>query len=138
MMNMLRSNQLHSQLTRAVAIVERYHSYTGVYANESLLGFLDGEGFTNQELVRDATGNFIFTSPYDTDITIRGNGARDFTVTVNDLPGPACKKAALAFQGSGSGLDSLVIEAATVTLPMTESAVNAACNNDTNDVSLIF
>ncbi|WP_299082917.1 hypothetical protein [uncultured Ruegeria sp.] len=137
MMNMLRSNQLQSQLTRAVAIIERYHSYTGIYANESLLGFLDGEGFTDQEFAETAAGGFNFRSPYGTDITIQGD-ERNFIVTINDLPDSACKKAALAFQSSGSGLDGLVIENTPVVLPMTEIAVNGACNNGTNDVALTF
>jgi len=135
-MGMVRSNQLHSQLTRAVAIIERYHSYTGVYADESLLGFLDGEGFTEQEFTGDTSGNFTFTSPYGTAITIKGDGKRDFTVTIDGLPRSACKKAALAFQGSGSGLDSLKI-GGTVT-EMTEIKINGACKNDANKVELTF
>ncbi len=133
-----RSNELQIQLVRAVAVIERFHSYSGVYANESLVGFLDGEGFSDQQLARGNNNAWIFTSPFDTDISIVGNGERDFTVTVNDLPASACKSVALAFRDSGAGLDSLTIETTNIALPMTESAVDAACDNTTNDVALTF
>ncbi|WP_298937689.1 type 4 pilus major pilin [uncultured Ruegeria sp.] len=133
-----RSNELQIQLVRAVAVIERFHSYSGIYANGSLVGFLDGEGFSDQQLARDGNSAWVFTSPFDTDISIVGSGDRDFTVTVNDLPASACKSVALAFRDSGAGLDSLTIETTNISLPMAESAVDTACDNTTNDVALTF
>lgn len=129
---------LQSQLTRAVATIDRAHSYSGTFASGSLLVHLDGEGFSGNELSKNASGAFVFTSPYGTDIAIAGNGARDFTVTASDLPSSACRTAALAFQDNTSGLDSLTIETTSITLPMSESAVATACDNSTNDVALTF
>lgn len=133
-----RSTELQIQLVRAVSVIERFHSYSGVYANQSLVGFLDGEGFSDQQLSRDNNNAWIFTSPFDTDITIVGDGERDFTVTVHDLSASACKSVALSFRDSGAGLDSLTIESTTISLPMAESAVDTACDNTTNDVELTF
>ncbi|WP_299083346.1 hypothetical protein [uncultured Ruegeria sp.] len=134
----IRSAQLQTQLIRAVSVIDRAHSYSGIFANGSLLGFLNGEGFSSRELMRDANNNWIFTSPFDTDIMIVGDGTRDFTVTISGLPPGACRSAALAFQDRGSGLDSLTIQATAVALPMTEAAVGTACDNDLNVVALTF
>jgi hypothetical protein len=134
----LNRTALQSQLTRAVAAIDRAHSYSGTFANASLLIHLEGEGFSGRELSTNSSGAYVFTSPYGTDITIVGDGARSFTVTANDLTSSACRTAALSFQDTTSGLDSLTIETASITLPMTESAVATACNNNTNDVVLTF
>ena len=134
----LNKTALQSQLTRAVATIDRAHSYSGTFANASLLIHLQGEGFSGKELAKNSSGAFVFTSPYDTDIAIVGDGARNFTVTASDLSSAACRTAALSFQDSTSGLDSLTIETASITLPMSESAVATACDNTTNDVVLTF
>lgn len=138
LMNSWRAASLQTQLTRAQSIIETAHGYSGIYGNQSLLVFLSGEGFSDQELQRVSQGNYIFTSPFDTGITIVGNGARDFTITVADLPQNGCEAAVMAFRDSGSGLDSVRVGSTALSLPVTEAAVAAACDNSTNTVALTF
>lgn len=134
----MRASDLRSQLVRAAAIVERAHSNSGIFAASSLLVVLREEGFTDRQLAPDGSGGYTFTSPYDTDIAIVGNGARDFTITVAGLPLKGCSAALLGFQESGAGLDSATVGSTTITLPMTEAAVFSACDNATNTVALTF
>lgn len=138
LMNSWRAASLQTQLTRAQAVIETAHGYSGIYANQSLLVFLSGEGFSDRELQRVGQGNYIFTSPFDTDITITGNGARDFTITVADLPQNACEAAVMAFRDSGAGLDSASVGSTALAIPLSEAAVAAACDNATNTVALTF
>lgn len=134
----MRAISLRTQLTQAQAIVERGHAHSGIFASGSLLVFLADAGFTDQELQRVAAGSYIFTSPYDTAITIVGNGARDFTIAVAGLPQKGCAAALEAFQESGAGLDSAAVGTTAMTLPMTPAAIQTACDNTTNAVSLVF
>lgn len=134
----MRASDLRSQLTRAAAIVEEVHSYSGVFAAESLLHVLSGRGFSGKELARVSAGSYVMTSPYDTAITIVGDGARDFTITVADLPQQGCVAALSAFQDSGAGLDSASVGSTTLTVPLTTAALTAACDNTTNTVALTF
>ena len=138
LMNSWRAASLQTQLTRAQAVIETAHGYSGIYANQSLLVFLSGEGFSDRELQRVSQGNYVFTSPFDTTITIAGNGARDFTITVADLPQNACEAAVMAFRDSGAGLDSASVGSTALALPLSEAAVAAACDNATNTVALTF
>jgi len=138
LMNSWRAASLQTQLTRAQAVIETAHGYSGIYANQSLLVFLSGEGFSDRELQRVSQGNYVFTSPFDTAITIAGNGARDFTITVADLPQNACEAAVMAFRDSGAGLDSASVGSTALTIPLSEAAVAAACDNATNTVALTF
>ncbi len=135
-----RSAALRSQLTRAVAIIERDHIYSGVYATGPLLIFLKNEGFTAKEL--GVIGNGLkFTSPYGTDIAITGSGGRTFTVILADIPASGCETAGMTFANQNSGLNSLVIggqpglDAAD---KITELAVSKACDHDENTVTLTF
>ena len=138
LMNSWRAASLQTQLTRAKAVIETAHGYSGIYANQSLLVFLSGEGFSDRELQRVSQGNYIFTSPFDTAITIVGNGARDFTITVAGLPQTGCEAAVMAFRDSGAGLDSASVGSTALALPLSEAAVAAACDNATNTVALTF
>ncbi|WP_170565572.1 type 4 pilus major pilin [Ruegeria atlantica] len=133
-----RSNALVAMVVRAVTTIEEVHGFSGEYADESLLGFLEGRGFSDRELTKNSSGTYELTSPFDTGITIQGNGGRDFTVTVADLPQAPCTDLSLAFQDSGAGLDRLTIGGTAITLPMTESAVNTACDNAPKTVALTF
>jgi hypothetical protein len=134
----LRAVALRTQLTQAQAIVERGHAHSGIFAAGSLLVFLADAGFTDQQLQRVSAGNYNFTSPYDTAITIVGDGARDFTIAVAGLPQKGCAAALSAFQESGAGLDSASVGSTALTLPMTSGAIQAACDNTANTVSLTF
>jgi type II secretory pathway pseudopilin PulG len=136
--NMQKKNQLQSQLIRATQIIETTYSYSANYDSGSLLVHLAGEGFTDKELSKNSSGAYEMYSPYTTVITIAGDGGRNYTVVVNDLPDDACKKAALTFVDSSSGLDSLDIGGTTISLPISETAVAAACDNASNDVTLVF
>ena len=138
LMNSWRAASLQTQLTRAQAVIETAHGYSGIYANQSLLVFLSGEGFSDRELQRVSQGNYIFTSPFDTAITIVGNGARDFTITVAGLPQTGCEAAVMAFRDSGAGLDSASVGSTALAIPLSEAAVAAACDNATNTVALTF
>jgi len=138
LMNSWRAASLQTQLTRAKAVIETAHGYSGIYANQSLLVFLSGEGFSDRELQRVSQGNYIFTSPFDTAITIVGNGARDFTITVAGLPQTGCEAAVMAFRDSGAGLDSASVGSTALAIPLSEAAVAAACDNATNTVALTF
>lgn len=138
LMNSWRAASLQTQLTRAQAIIETAHGYSGIYADQSLLVFLSGEGFSDRELQRVSQGNYVFTSPFDTAITIDGNGARDFTITVANLPQNGCEAAVMAFRDSGSGLESASVGSTALTTPLSEAAVAAACDNATNTVVLTF
>jgi hypothetical protein len=134
----MRASALRTQLVKAQAIIERGHGHSGIFAAGSLLVFLADSGFTDQELQRVSAGNYVFTSPYDTPITINGNGARDFTIVVGGLPQKGCSAALTAFIDSGSGLDSAAVGPTALTLPMTVGAIEAACDNTTNAVGLTF
>ena len=141
----LRTAALRTQLTRAVAIIERDHTYSGVYAATSLLPFLNNEGFTEKELRKIGTGTaatYEFNSPFDTSIEIEGDGARDFTVTLAGLPPSGCEAAAMAFANRNSGLDKLVIGTQEFSdvqaTQITELQVGPACDNDENTVALTF
>lgn len=134
----LRASNLRTQLVRAQSVIENAHSYSGIYAADSLLVFLAEEGFSDRQLARATDGSFTFTSPYDTAITITGDGARDFTIAVAGLPAKGCAAALLGFQDSGAGLDSATVGSTALTVPLTEQAVQTACNNTSNDVSLTF
>lgn len=134
----MRASALRTQLVKAQAIVERGHGHSGIFAAGSLLVFLADNGFTDQELQRVSAGSYIFTSPYDTAITITGNGARDFTIAVAGLPQKGCSAALTAFIESGAGLDSAAVGTTAMTLPMTVGAIETACDNTTNAVSLVF
>ena len=138
LMNSWRAASLQTQLTRAKAVIETANGYSGIYANQSLLVFLSGEGFSDRELQRVSQGNYIFTSPFDTAITIVGNGARDFTITVAGLPQTGCEAAVMAFRDSGAGLDSASVGSTALAIPLSEAAVAAACDNATNTVALTF
>ena len=138
LMNSWRAASLQTQLTRAKAVIETAHGYSGIYANQSLLVFLSGEGFSDRELQRVSQGNYIFTSPFDTAITIVGNGARDFTITVAGLPQTGCEAAVMAFRDSGAGLDSASVGSTALAIPLSEAEVAAACDNTTNTVALTF
>ena len=138
LMNSWRAASLQTQLTRAKAVIETAHGYSGIYANQSLLVFLSGEGFSDRELQRVSQGNYIFTSPFDTAITIVGNGARDFTITVAGLPQTGCEAAVMAFRDSGAGLDSASVGSTALAIHLSEAAVAAACDNATNTVALTF
>lgn len=133
-----KESELRVMLTRAQTIIEQGHSYSGIYANQSLLSFLSDQGFTDRQLQRISAGNYIFTSPYDTAITITGNGARDFTISIADIPKGGCKAALLAFQDSGAGLDSATVGSTAISLPMAEAAVDTACDGSSNTVNLTF
>ncbi len=140
-----RSAALRSQLTRAVAIIERDHIYSGVYvgtgSDNTLIPFLKNEGFTKKEL-GDVGGTLSFTSPYGTDIAITGSGARTFTVKLVNIPASGCETAAMAFANQNSGLKSLKIGIAetdgTVVPKITEAVVRDACVNKVNSVTLEF
>ncbi len=141
-----RTAALRSQLTRAVAIIERDHTYSGVYTAISLVDFLKNEGFTTKELRKKSGGGYEFFSPYGTEITIvpgSGDGGdRHFVVTVADLPPSGCEAAAMTFANKNAGLDSLVIENTAAFDPVTEDKVRIACDKDANnektDVVLTF
>ena len=45
LMNSWRAASLQTQLTSAKAVIETANGYSGIYANQSLLVFLSGEGF---------------------------------------------------------------------------------------------
>ncbi len=141
-----RSAALRSQLTRAVAIIERDHIYSGVYTADSLLIFLQNEGFTAKEL-GDVKGSLKFTSPYGTDIAIvpAADNPRQFTVTLLKIPTSGCETAAMTFANKNSGLDSVTIEsvAPVVTVDgktrITEEKVSAECSKaDLATVVLTF
>ena len=142
-----RSAALRSQLTRAVAIIERDHIYSGVYTADSLLIFLQNEGFTAKEL-GDVKGSLKFTSPYGTDIAIaplETGGSRQFVVTLLKIPTSGCETAAMTFANKNSGLDSVTIEsvAPVVTVDgktrITEEKVSAECSKaDLATVVLTF
>ena len=134
----MRAISLRTQLVKAQAIVERGHSHTGIFATGSLLVFLADSGFSDQELQRVKAGSYIFTSPFDTAITITGNGARDFTISVADLPQKGCAAALQAFQESGAGLDAAAVGKTALTLPLAPGAIQSACDNTTNTVNLTF
>jgi hypothetical protein len=136
--NSMRATTLKSQLVRAQAIVEDAYSYSGVFPASSLLVALSGKGFSGKELTRVSAGSYTFTSPFDTAITITGDGARDFTIAIAGLPQTGCEAALRAFQDSGAGLDSGSVGATALTIPLTEAAILTACDNTTNDVSLTF
>ena len=133
----LRTTALRTQLTRAVAIIERDHNRSGVYATGSLLVFLNNEGFSGKELIKDSGGAYVFTSPFDTPIDIVGDGARDFTVTLTDIPASGCEVAVAVFADRGAGLDSLEIGGTDVAAT-DEKAVSEACDNAVNTVALTF
>ncbi len=134
-----RSAALRSQLTRAVAIIERDHIYSGVYTADSLVDFLKNEGFTTKELREKSAGVYEFFSPYGTPITIIPNSdnSRRFDVTVKDLPPSGCEAAAMTFANKNAGLDSLVIGSGDDLTDdddgITEDAVRIACDVDDND-----
>jgi hypothetical protein len=134
----VKANALRSMLIKAQTTIESRHGYSGIYANQSLLVFLKDTGFSDKELQRVSAGNYVFTSPFDTAITITGNGARDFTMSVADLPTAGCVAALEAFQDNGSGLDSASVGSTNMALPMTEVAIATACDNTTNTVNLTF
>lgn len=138
-----RTAALRAQLTRAVAIIERDHSRSGTYTATSLLGFLNDEGFSEKELHRISAGNYEFTTPYDTDITIAPDtdDARHFVVTVNDLPPSACEATVSSFSARGSGLDSAKIgeNALIIQSELTDAKVSEDCDvDDTTTVVLTF
>lgn len=137
-LNSYKTTNLRIQLVRAQTIIDQAHDYSGVYANQSLLVFLSDEGFPDKQLTRVAQGSYTFTSPFDTAITIQGNGARDFTMTIANLPQTGCQAAVNAFADSSSGLEGAVVGSTTLTLPVTAAALAAACDNTTNTVALTF
>ncbi|WP_170566205.1 hypothetical protein [Ruegeria atlantica] len=138
--NTLKRTNLTRQLTQAVAIIERAHIQSGIYQNRSLLVFLSDEGFSERELTKESSGAYTFTSPFDTAITIRGNGGRDFVVTIENLPPAACRAAVLAFQDPGSGLESVTVGGTHVGPPISEVFVANRCNTVSGDytVALTF
>ena len=131
-----RTAALRTQLTRAVAIIERDHSRSGLYANGSLLIFLNNEGFSAKELVK-VNDEYVFTSPFDTPIAITGDNTRDFKVTLTNIPAAGCEAAVSAFSDKGAGLDSLEIGGSAI-VETDERAVSEACDNDENTVVLTF
>ena len=134
----MRAISLRTQLVKAQSIIESAHQHSGIYAAGSLLVFLNDVGFSDQQLQRISAGVYTFTTPYDTAITIGGNGARDFTITVNGVPQKGCSAALMAFRESGAGLDSATVNGSALTLPLAAGAVQIACDNPTNTVGLTF
>ena len=133
-----KASELSTMLLRAQSVIENAHSYSGIYANQSLLSFLSDQGFTDRQLQRISAGNYLFTSPYDTAITVTGNGGRDFTISIADLPKAGCKAALMVFRDSGAGLDSASVRSTNLTLPLNGPAVDTACDSASNTVNLTF
>ena len=69
-----------------------------MFPASSLLVALSGKGFSGKELTRLSAGSYTFTSPFDTAITITGDGARDFTIAIAGLPQTGCEAALRAHQ----------------------------------------
>ena len=72
----IKDSRLNSMVTRAASVIERAYSNSVNYPTGSLLPSLAVSGvFSDGEITRTGT-TFTFNSPYNTDITVVGSGAR--------------------------------------------------------------
>ena len=140
--NNLQNTQVSSIVTRIVSAVDRAYANRINYPNESLLATLYVSGsFTEGEIARSGTGasaTYTMVTPYGTPIAVQGSGARTYSVTLSALPDHTCSRVLNPFTDRSVPVASIQVGATTLTAPYTPTAIDAACNNTTNDVVLTF
>ena len=134
----IKDSRLNSMITRAASVIERSYSNSITYPNVSLLPSLAVSGvFSDDEISRVGT-NYNFVTPYSTDITVQGSGARTYTITINDIPDHACSNLLTTYTDGTIPLQGLSVNGTALTAPFTTAALDTACDNETNDVALTF
>lgn len=134
----IKDSRLNSIVTRAASVIERSYSNSITYPSVSLVPSLAVSGvFSDDEISRVGT-NYNFLSPYSTDITVVGSGARTYTITIADIPDHACSTLLTTYTDGSTTLQGLSVNGSTLTAPYSTAATDAACDNETNDVALTF
>lgn len=138
-MDGLRNQQLGTLISRMAARVDAAYANYGNYDSGDLLPVLFASGqFSTDEVNR--TGNtFSAFSPYDTAITVVGDGARNFTITVNDLEDQACTSLLEKLLGETMQIDATTVNGTAVTLaPQAVATACTAATNNQYDVAVTF
>ena len=132
------NNRLSTMISRSVSEIERAYSNSIVFPNGSLLATLAVSGAFNDGEIAQVGGSHVMVSPYDTDIAITGSGARTWSITIADLPDHACSNILTVYTDGSTNVQAIGINGATLSAPYTTSAIDAACNTPSNDVTLTF
>lgn len=126
---------------RTVATIENAYRSQSAYTNGSLLPVLETSGNFSDKEVWESGGTFFMRSPFDTEMTVTGNGARDFTITVADISKDACTALLEGMMERDRDMDALSVNTVAVTIPYDSVAVSTACRGnaaDEYDVSITF
>lgn len=137
----MKNNNTRMLVMKTVATIENAYRSQSAYTNGSLLPVLETSGnFTDKE-VWESGGTFYMRSPFDTEMTVAGNGARDFTITVADISKDACTALLEGMIERDRELDAVSVNTVAVTVPYDSVAVSTACRgnaDDEYDVALTF
>lgn len=136
-----RNMQTTQLVMRTASVVETSYRSFATYDNGSLLPVIKNRGeFTDKEIYVSGS-NTLMRSPFNTNMTVVGDGARNFTITVTDLqPGP-CEKLLEAMVDPGRRVFGASVNGTAMTVPFNNTAIASACSgasDDFYDVAITF
>jgi Flp pilus assembly pilin Flp len=121
------STALLTQIRQVQDTVDSAWRFRGNYTNGSMTETVIVRGGFSGKAVSGVSPNRTIITPYDTTITVAGNGARDYTITIADIPSEACFLSIEPYLNSSEAIDGISVDGTAVTLPLTETAVDTAC-----------
>lgn len=140
-MNGIRNTNTRMLILRTVTTVDNAFRNQANYASGSLVPVLKTSGnFSEKEVWRTGTTYFMM-SPFDTPITVVGDGARNVTITTADLSDSACAALVESMIDPGRRVDGVSVNGTALVLPYDSQAVSTACDgaaDDLYDVAIIF
>lgn len=131
--NMLKNMQLGSQITRINNTVDLVWKFRGDYPNGSMTETVVSRGEFSGQAVRGIGAFGVIVSPYNTDMTIIGNGARDYTISLTDLPANACATLLERYIGETREIGGASVEGTALTIPVTGAQVDARCTGQADN-----
>jgi len=137
----MKNNETRMLVMRTIATIESAYRSQSSYTNGSLLPVLETSGNFEDSEVWESGGTFFMRSPFDTEMTVAGDGARDFTITVAELSKDACAALLEGMMERDRDMDGLTVNGVAVAIPYDSVAVSTACRGnaaDEYDVALTF
>jgi hypothetical protein len=137
----VRNVQLQTLVMRTAASVESSYSNFPTYDSGSLLAVIKSRGSFSDSEIYEASGGYKMRTPFNTEMSVTGNGSTNFTITVIDLKESACEKLLENMVDPGRTVKIMRVQSTTLDIPYTNAAISAACSGSSDnlyDVAVTF
>ena len=138
--NNIKTSNLIRQVYQITATVDRAYQFQATYENGSMIQTVVVGG-DMRDNATGTPGNYQLWSPFETEITVVGNGARDYTLTINDLVDGTCTTMLNTFGAGRNDVEAITVNGTALTVPVTPATVSANCDGNADnqyDVALTF